>query len=225
MFCEKCGSKLVDGALFCTTCGTPARKAETEEIKEVETVNKEKEAHVGAPVQTAQTNVQESAQKTAATVKNMFSNKKFLITLGIIAAAAVVAIVLIVNAVTNTPEGIVQKYLDAVKNGNSQAAMECYVTPGVAFDDYYADTFSYILPYEADFTGLTSRTITETYRSAYLEDTMAIQMELLEEYGFNANVFEIAVIEVDYRLLMDELDWYEFTCVNVNGQWKLVEVY
>ena len=114
-FCDNCGTKLEDGAKFCDNCGNPV-SAESAPAA----------APAAAPAYTPAPEAAPAPGYTPAPKKS--GNGKLI---GIIcgaAGAAVLAVVLVLVLVLGGgggPEGVVEKYIDAMNEGDVDAFMEC----------------------------------------------------------------------------------------------------
>ena len=163
MYCSKCGTYMNDDDKFCPNCGT------------------------GADGQAPAAVV--SGPKPVSAPRKKLSNKA-LIGILAVAAAVVIAVVLILIFTlggSNSPEGVLKKFVNAMANSDLQGMLDCSVPD---------DVLAYVLQDEG---------MSRSEFQRQLKNTQSEIDSYRKEYGYYPSSYDITVVK-SHELSRDDLE-------------------
>lgn len=225
-FCTKCGASVTDETKFCPACGTEIAAAE-EVVAEAQAAE--------TPVENAATETAEPAKRTvsfevpdvkAAISKLDQAKVKKYGTIGAIAVAAIVVVIVALSLIFPSPKAVVRKGINAVVQGN--ATKLASVMPPFLFDGDYMDKEDWIDEMEeeledADMDDYEFEIKKITKMSTSDKKNLKEVLKYLEDYldDFDAKDvtdYKTAKIRVDDG---DDKETLEYSLIKYKGRWYL----
>ncbi|MBQ3544258.1 MAG: zinc ribbon domain-containing protein [Lachnospiraceae bacterium] len=247
-FCNNCGTSLDDDAVFCTSCGANLSQ-ETVNVQPQESVNVQPQENVTAQPQEfnqAYTQPQQmgydmGGQEAFNSYGNMpvapKKKSKAPLIIGICAGAvALVAVVVVVLLFafgvlgSNSPKGIVEEYMEAVKELDGVAALDC-----MAYSKEYKDEIKEMkeeAKEEAEGMGSMASLVEIDYEIDDIEKASAKEKkefwEEAEDYGVMVDKKDVKDLRIcEVTLKMSAMGMKEETEMTLyvgkyKGDWKII---
>ena len=209
MFCPNCGSQLPDEAAFCGNCGTrlnPQPQPEADPVAPAQTY-----APYYAPMGEGEAQPAPKKRNPAALI-------------GIVAAVVSVAILLICllgGGGSGSPEGVVEKFFDAVLSGDISDAEDC-VHP-----DMWEDIAGGFEEVESMMAMLGDGITIDVKGSENVtSDEKEDVQDILEDYGIDEKLGDIYEVEVAMTINfmgMEQTDTNDMLVAEVGGTYYIVD--
>lgn len=238
MFCVKCGKEIPEGAAFCPACGNEAAAQAAPSVQAEPAVQTEPAAQAAPTTITIPPAVTETVDKVVKKAKEGYAmaEKKIgaknmpLAVIGVVSVLALLLILLLAGG-NSSPEGVVEKYMDAVLDCNMSKFMDC-------FDDDVLDELA-----DKEFDG-SMKELKKELKEALQDAAEDIEdFEKLSVIGsskvssselesvkvmyetIDVKVSDAAEVRVEFEDADGDTDIEEYYVVKIGGKWYMHVIY